>query len=614
VSREPLQLRVELPNRESFRQAIDRGRTVIGRSSTAGLTLDAEGISREHAAIAVEDDGIFLEDLGSTNGTRLNGERITAAHRLRAGDVIGIGRAQLTVQLRTPDALPRPSVTPPVDGASIALTHRAGPDELARLASDDRAAALLYQLAHALALGADVAALGRRLVEITERSLDPGRIVLEAGTLKLGAELTVPADARLSDGKPILVNVDAAGRGRPEDVVSAMCVPLGTGFLYVDVPLGKRRFSARDLDLLTLLANHGTALLENARLVAELSAARDALAAENVVLRAEVQGRFRFDAILGESAKIEEVRRTIELVARTDSTVLVTGESGTGKELVAKTIHHNSPRRSAPFVAVNCAAIPESLIEAELFGIEKGVATGVDKRDGKFELAGSGTIFLDEVGDLPLSLQAKLLRVLQEREIERVGGKGPRPMKARVLAATNRNLAADVAAQKFRQDLFYRLNVVPLRLPPLRERVGDVPVLARKVLDRLGAKLAFAPETLEVMKTHDWPGNVRELENEVERIVAIWDPARPGATITPAHLSDTVRQGAAVATTDSGRFETELEIGDIKDVVNRLVERAERQLILRALGKTDGNRTAAAEVLGLTREGLRKKMIRYSID
>jgi transcriptional regulator with GAF, ATPase, and Fis domain len=597
---------------------------VIGRSSSlagqAGLSLQAEGVSREHAAIVVEDGAAFLEDLGSTNGTRLNGERLTTPHQLRDGDVIGVGRAQLTVQMGTPQELPASSDTAP-EGQSMLLTHRADAQELARLASDDRAAALLYQLGQALTLGPDVGALAKRIVEIAERTLDPARVVLEVDGKRLAtagegaAELVIHAEAR-GPGKPVLVNLDAQGKGRAEDVVSALCSPFGrNGLLYADVPLAKRRFAARDLDLMTLLANHGAALLDNARLVIELKAARDALAAENVVLRAEVQGKFRFEGILGESGKIEEVRRTIHLVARTDSTVLISGESGTGKELVAKTIHHNSPRSESPFVAVNCAAIPENLIEAELFGIEKGVATGVDKRDGKFELAADGTIFLDEVGELPLALQAKLLRVLQEREVERVGGKAPRPMRARVLAATNRNLATEVAAGKFRQDLFYRLNVVPLRLPPLRERVGDIPILAQQVLRRLTKSVTgFSVEAIELLKSHEWPGNVRELENEVERIVAVWDPSRQESLVTPELLSETVRHGAAVAATDSGKFETDLEVGDIKEVVGRLVERAERQLILRALTKTEGNRTAAADVLGLTREGLRKKMIRYSIE
>jgi two-component system response regulator HydG len=292
--------------------------------------------------------------------------------------------------------------------------------------------------------------------------------------------------------------------------------------------------------------------------------------------------------------------------------VLVTGESGTGKELIARTIHANSPRRSAPFVAINCAAIPDNLLEAELFGIEKGVATGVDRRAGKFEAAEGGTIFLDEVGELPLPVQAKLLRVLEERVVERLGSTRSIPVKARVVAATNRNLAVEVAAGRFREDLFYRLNVVPVKLPALRERIGDVRVLAtaflRRFAERQGRPVrGFTPEALAALETYHWPGNVRELANEIERIVTIWEG---GELVDVGDLAEHIRQAQA----RPAHFVEELEVGDIKEVVGKLVERAERQLIRAALARAGDNRARAATLLGLTREGLRKKMLRYGMQ
>jgi transcriptional regulator with GAF, ATPase, and Fis domain len=321
---------------------------------------------------------------------------------------------------------------------------------------------------------------------------------------------------------------------------------------------------------------------------------------------------------LGESTKLKEVLRTLQKLTQTESTVLVTGESGTGKELVARTVHFNSARKERPFVAINCAAIPENLIEAELFGIEKGVATGVDRRAGKFEQADDGTLFLDEIGELPLQVQAKLLRVLEERKVERVGGRSSLPVRARIVAATNRNLAAEVAAGRFREDLFYRLNVVPLRLPPLRERPDDIPLLAEALLRRFVRAQSrpiagFSPAALEALRAHAWPGNVRELQNEIERAVTIWEPAgapEERTLILPEHLSEAVR--AADAT--PGRLALDLEPGDIKEVVADLTERAERQLIRAALKKTGDNKAKAAQLLGLTREGLRKKMIRYAMS
>ncbi len=631
MSSTPYALRVELSDGQSFTHELASGRAVLGRASTADVTLREDGVSREHAQVLAQDGALWIEDLGSTNGTRVNGKIIAGRTQLADGDQIAIGRALATVQV---DA--RQSVDQPGDSAkagltpdsSIASTQAVDDEELLRLTDDRRALRTLYQLGQALDPQVSEGELRRRIVELALATLEPERVVLRLGDDELtvgsaGEGVPAPAsaivDRVLREARAVLTMVE----GPPARSVLAVPVRLREraqpGLLYVDAPADRRRFLPRDLDLLTILAHQAAALLDNARLVRELRGARDRLADENVQLRSEMQGRFVFAGILGDSGKLQETLRTVHRLSQTDSTVLITGESRTGKELVARTIHFNSARRTQPFLAINCAAIPENLLEAELFGIEKGVATGVDRRAGKFEAAGEGTLFLDEIGELPLSVQAKLLRVLEERVVERVGGRELRPVKARIVTATNRNLSADAAAGRFREDLFYRLNVVPLRLPPLRERQSDIALLAGEFLRRFATQQrrpirGFAPEALAALEAWHWPGNVRELQNELERVVTVWEPREgEGERADLVHLDD-LSEHVRVAQARPGRLVEELEPGDIKEVVAALVERAERQLIRAALAKTRDNRVKAAALLGLTREGLRKKMIRYGMD
>ena len=611
-------LRVDLGDGSSFTHALPAGRTVLGRSAPAGLLVVAEGVSREHAALELDPGGgLALEDLGSTNGTRLNGVPVVTRVALRDGDQLGLGRALITIQAGEHQVIAGEPATPPLplDG-----TVQVDDEELERLVSGHDALRTLYRLTRALEPGAPGPAVARRIVELAADTLDADRVVLD-----LADEVTSTSDdVRIP---PAVVEIVRRQRRAlltsvGEPARSVLAVPLATrtgppGVLYAEVAASRRRFAPYQLDLVTIVGHQAAALLDNARLLAELRAARDRLSAENAELRTELGGRFRPEGILGDSGKLHEVLRTVARVAQTDATVLVTGESGTGKELVARTIHAGSPRRERPFVAINCAAIPDNLIEAELFGIEKGVATGVDRRIGRFEQAEDGTVFLDEIGELPLAVQAKLLRVLEERRVERVGGRQSVPMRARIVAATNRRLASEVAAGRFREDLFYRLNVVPIQLPPLRERPEGLATLAEAFVRRFaraqGRPISgLSSAALEALRAHAWPGNVRELQNELERAVTVWEPAgadHERTLILPEHLSETVRRAEAAP----GRLAVDLEPGDIKEVVAALTERAERQLIRAALQKTGDHKAKAAQLLGLTREGLRKKLLRYGM-
>ena len=349
------------------------------------------------------------------------------------------------------------------------------------------------------------------------------------------------------------------------------------------------------------------------RLARVLSAGLDQqrLRAENAELRAQLQDRYRFDSIIGQSTAMRQVFSTLELVAPMNSTVLIQGETGTGKELIARTIHHNSPRADQRFVAFNAAAIPETLAEAELFGHTKGAFTGaVNSRVGRFELAHRGTLFIDEVGLMPLSLQSKLLRTLQEREIERVGESRPIKFDARIIAASNHDLRKLVKEGQFREDLFYRLNVIPVTLPPLRDRREDIPLLARHFVlkscksNNLAAK-TLSQDTVRSLMNYSWPGNIRQLENAVEHSVAM---SGPEAVIGAAALPEDV-----LAPGQSSIVPT-VSIPDEGINFTSVVSQLERELILRVLEKTRGNKRQAARLLNLSRTTFIDKLQRLNLS
>ena len=319
-------------------------------------------------------------------------------------------------------------------------------------------------------------------------------------------------------------------------------------------------------------------------------------------LRQEVGSRFALDRIVGQDPQVHSVCETVRTVAPQRSTVLITGESGTGKELIARALHYLSPRAHRRFVKVNCAAISEELLESELFGHEKGSFTGAMKTtEGKFELADGGTILLDEISEMSPKLQAKLLRVLQEREIDRVGGREPIRVDVRVVATTNRNLPDEVEAGRFRADLYYRLNVVQVSFSPLRERTGDIPLLAEHFLERYCDEMnrritGISPDCMQCMLRYGWPGNVRELENVIERAVAL----SRNSVLQPEDLPPGLGDGGCAPT-------AEMPVG-------ATLAEMERSLILRTLDAVGGNRTRAAEMLGISIRTIRNKLAQYHAE
>ena len=338
------------------------------------------------------------------------------------------------------------------------------------------------------------------------------------------------------------------------------------------------------------------------------------IANENLLMREELAVRRGAPQIVGDDPALRKVFTALQRAAATDTTVLIEGESGTGKELFARSLHALSERSTLPFVAINCAAIPETLLETELFGHEKGAFTGaVARKPGKFEMAHQGTLFLDEIGDLPLSLQAKILRALEERRFERVGGTASVQVNVRLVAATNRGLRAQVAAKRFREDLYFRLSVFPITVPPLRERKGDVVLLAHYFVDRfcrdLKKRVSLSPEAKEHLASYHWPGNVRELQNCIERAVILAE----GDTIQPRHLNLSFVQLTADETPPDPWADFDLS-GTLQDVARRGAAEAEKRKLLKVLFEVDHDKARAAETLGITYKSMVSKLKEHGIS
>lgn len=356
-----------------------------------------------------------------------------------------------------------------------------------------------------------------------------------------------------------------------------------------------------DPDHLTLLV---TRALEQSRIVTE-----------NLLLKEELAVRRGAPQLVSEDPSLRKVFASLERASATDATVLLEGESGTGKELFARSLHAFSPRADAPFVAINCAAIPENLLETELFGYEKGAFTGaVARKPGKFEMAHRGTLFLDEIGDLPIGLQAKILRALEEKRFERVGGTSSLQVDVRLVAATNKGLRAAVAARRFREDLYFRLSVFPIHIPPLRDRPGDIPLLARYFVDRFcrdlkKKPLTISPDALEQLRTYRWPGNVRELQNCIERAVILTE----GDAIQTRHLHLTFAVPLAPQTEESPWARLDLS-GSLAECLRRVASMAERVKIADVLRDADGNKGRAAELLQIPYKTLLSKVKEHGIE
>jgi Nif-specific regulatory protein len=623
----------------------------IGRAPSNHVVLDDIFVSGEHARIVIGGDRAVLHDLRSTNGTSLlrRGERQRITPEggpadLESGDVIelGTGDDATTMRVTIADDADKPrvvSLKPLAELAPAAAEIERDPGRLSKLYAAQKRIGAAHDLDQVLIEVADAALFLVPSATHATVILRDDEEVRDAGAAS--AYVPVMTRVRLPSGSggpprgpvPVARSVyrkvvkeraavlaaDApTDVGQTESIMGASIrstigVPLWRGeeiigVLQVDNRSAPGMLNANDVELLGVLAANASLAVANARLIKRLVLAEDRLQKENSFLKGrEERRRGGKDVnIIGQSEAMQRVLGQLEKVVDTRVTVLLEGETGTGKEVLAAAIHYRSRRRDKLFVAQNCAALAETLLESELFGHKKGSFTGASEdKKGLFEIADGGTLFLDEITETPLSLQSKLLRALQEGEIRPVGATSPKHVNVRIVAATNRNLEEEVKKGRFREDLYYRLKVFPIRLPPLRERRDDVPLLASHFLQRYAEELGkhvggFSQQGMELMMAYDWPGNVRELQNEVQRIVIQLDP---GAFATPEMLSPRIRQVEGLVT----------RAGVTRGTLKDMMEAVEKYLLLEGLREHGNNKTNAARALGITREGLHKKLRQYGI-
>jgi transcriptional regulator with GAF, ATPase, and Fis domain len=598
----------------------------VGAGPGNQLVLGAEHVASEHLRIFRGLDGFCVEDLGGTSGTWLvrGAERVavTQAMELESGDELELGGAGTDGTRLRVSFTAEPSSTQIVEVRPLGELGReiGGPDEasarLRALLEAQRALGACENLESVVTVLAD-AALGQ-----VPRATHATVALYESDDRKPAAALvTVVTRVRGPDGRPgapagplpvtrsvllkvvreraAVLAVDAPSETFSSEsmlganIQSTIGVPLWKGneilgVLQLDSRAAPAMFGARDVDALGVLAADASLAVAHARVIAKLELAEQRLARENEFLKGRERARSGEAQIIGKSRAMGELLQKLDKVVDTRVSVLIEGETGTGKELIASALHYRSRRREKLFVAQNCAAFSEQLLESELFGHKRGAFTGAtEEKKGLFEVADGGTLFLDEIGEMPLGLQAKLLRVLQEGEVRPVGSTQLKHVNVRIVAATNRRLEEEVAAGRFRQDLYYRLKVFPIEVPPLRERREDVAALAEHFLElysrEMGKSVAgFAQETLAALAGHDWPGNVRELSNEIQRLVI---QADPGAFITPEGLSKSVKKSGAMVE------HTGAASGTLKD----RVEQVERYILLEVLREHDNNKTSAAK-------------------
>ena len=618
----------------------DEPRIVIGRSPQATIQLPDFHLSGEHGLIFLEGDQFIYRDLRSTNGSMLvrNQKRVVldGSDRWEAaiqdGDRLLLGDAASPVILKCQIIAEDQAIEETTriiaertlnELPTVAGKVEQGPDVTALYTAVKR-------LGGRLDLGEVLEAVAQAVFDLVPRttytsillSKDEGRFVPMLARSREGVQASDPIMMSravlkrvLKDRAAVLAANAMDELGSSESIMGAKIkstigVPLWRGDKILGVIECDNRassgiFKERDLDLLLMLAGQAALAIDNATLFQELKVAEEKLRGENLYLKGKQRGVL-FDNIIGESQSMKEIFKQLEKVIDTRATVCISGETGTGKELIASAIHHQGKRREKMFVAQNCAALPENLLESELFGHCKGAFTGADHdKKGLFEIADSGTLFLDEIAEMTQTLQAKLLRVLQEGEIRPVGGLKAKRVDVRIICATNKNLQQEVEAGTFRQDLFYRLMVFPITLPPLRERREDIPLLLQHFLDQYTAEMrksvgGVSQATINQLRSYNWPGNIRELENEVQRLVIQVDE---GAIVEPEHLSPSIRQVESMVE----------RIAPAKGTLKEMMEHVERWLLTRALKEHGNNKTRTAVTLGITREGLHKKLSKYSM-
>lgn len=584
--------------------------TTIGKALGNDVALSGSGLVEHHAQVVFDGRDFVLEELGKDGDIAINGKkkrraRLVHGDRLQFGSVeIGFSMFDETNQVRRRDDDEDQAPRQDAGSSEIAgvrklfsfsekLINQRNVDELLEAMLDD-----IVELTHAdkgfllLVEGAEAATDPNRGVrkEVEER-----RLVIRASR-NVRREAITDAAGAISDSivwqaittaRPVIVSDALADTqfGRSESVIamklsSVLCAPLLSqgeviGAIYVGNDKVKHLFDRKQLELVGIFASQASLILQNTMLL-------NALRADKAKLEADLKDK-KFGEIIGACPSMLEVFRKLTKVAATDISVLITGETGTGKELIAREVHRRSNRESGPFVTINCGAIPENLIESELFGHVKGAFTGaIASRPGKFQIADKGTLFLDEIGELPLNLQVKLLRALQERVVVRVGDSRPEKVDIRIVAATNRNLEEETRAGNFREDLYYRLNVVNLWLPPLRERGDDVLIIAKALLSKYADELksavrGFSPAALASIKKYAWPGNIRQLENRIKKALVLCDKTLLG----PEDL-------------DLG-IGAELTIQPLE----KAKEEFQRRYVLEVLERNNGNRTQTARDLGV---------------
>jgi transcriptional regulator with GAF, ATPase, and Fis domain len=664
---------LEILKGTSIRRVYESSRVpvTIGRSSTNDLILTDYHLSGEHAQITRSSTGLLFRDLKSTNGSIIErgGEQLAVdrsckwQRALLTNDVLSLGDPANPVRIEVRfDASKLEVLTPGLHttlevgkgdpGGDEDLSNRLVasrsivdlPTVATQLEHDPAGALRVYKALQPLQARLDQSAVLEATVEATFALLprathaavllraetDRDRFVLAIsrerdriqGSRTHSGNVPDPVRASRAVLRRVLADRSAVLTANAQEelsssesimggqILSMLAVPLWRGDDIIGLIQADNRHSAgmfaeEDLEVSLLLGAQAALAIDNATLVQRLRIAEERLRGENVYLRRR-EGKIRFDNIIGDAPAMKVVLSQLERVIDTRATVCIAGETGTGKELIASAVHNQSQRCDKMFVAQNCAALPENLLESELFGHRRGAFTSADSdKKGLFEIADGGTLFLDEMGEMPMSLQAKLLRVLQEGTIRPVGATAEKQVDVRIICATNRDLAVEVEQGRFRQDLYYRLMVFPIVLPPLRERREDIPALAafflRRYADEYRTELpGFSQEALDALTNYAWPGNIRELENEVQRLVI---QAEPNHWIEVTDLSPRLRKVEGTIS----------RIAPKKGTLREMMDQVERWLITEALRDHGNNKTKTAATLGITREGLHKKLAKFGL-